>query len=120
MMLRILLPLALACSAAACSGRPSLHEDSGRAFERVWQVQTDSTPKDKLAPFTAAEAAIVMGNHTVRYDKGGRAKPSGGGGGLGAGGVLTPATTDLGALGLGAGSDGGGGPGDRNIRLEAK
>jgi|JI10StandDraft_1071094.scaffolds.fasta_scaffold303292_2 hypothetical protein len=119
MMLRILLPLALAALTQACGGRAALHEESGRAFEQVWQAQVEATPKDKLAAFTAAEATTVMGNHTARYSKGGVAKPGGGGGGGVGGGLLTPATTDLGSLGLGGGEGGGaGGPGDRKISLE--
>ena len=120
MTLRILMSLALATLATACGGRASLHEESGRAFNQVWQAQTESTPKEKLAPFTAAEAATVMGNHVMRYSKGGAAKPGGaGGGGFGGGGLLTPATTELGSLGLGGGdAGGGGGPGDRKISLE--
>lgn len=122
-MVRTILLLALGAALPACGGRARLAEDTGRSYAQVWQSQIESQPKEKLAPFTAREAAVAMGNHRVRYDKGGVTATPGGagfGGGMGGGGLLTPATTDLGSLGLGGESDGGGGPGDRNIRLDAK
>lgn len=95
------LPLLLvACAGlclAACGGRASLSDDSGRSVARIWNAQLNSQPAKRLSTMSADDAKVALARHygngtATGIGAGVSTRRSGGG----RGGMLTPSTTDIG------------------------
>lgn len=102
-MMKIFVTALFALPLVACGGRAQLDSNSYRNARRVWNAQINSQPSKRIANLSAQDAKNAVGAD-------GKSKSSGVSfGRAGKGGQLTPSTTDL---------SGGGGPGDRKIRLQ--
>lgn len=86
---------------AGCGGRAHLGDDTGVAYDRIWQAQAHARPSQDVALLTADDARIIVDNHygVFRMEGGGKPKSGnaqGGMGFVGGGGLLTPMTQTFG------------------------
>lgn len=110
--------LAAAFLVAACSGRARLADNSGRQFRTIFDNQRDSVPSRRVADLSAEHAKIIMANQKAAASSGRASQASVGdvgGGGMGQGGLLTPATSTFGEE-----EEEGGWTNENPIRLRAK